>query len=148
MSAETRRAIRAFAMAPLAAPIAWWASVLIAGDSGAKSPLDALDGLVLIVIVAAPWAYGAALFVGVPLFLIIGRWGTLRAWHALLVASVLGSIAFPLNDSLPMNLGSVLTGASLGFAAGASFWFLARPPRDRRPSASEARGRTELEKHR
>ena len=127
MTADRRRTILAFLTAPLAAPLLWWALQLVRGDSGATGVLDALSGLALITLVAMPFAYGATLLLGLPVYLMIQRWSKLRPWHPVLVGAALGAVVFPLTHRLPVTLEMMLIGMALGTAVGATFWWLFRP---------------------
>jgi hypothetical protein len=128
---DAGRAIRAFALAPLAAPLLWWAELLVTRQSGAKGPIDAVGGLLLILTSASPWIYGSAVVVGVPAYWAIQRWSRLRAWHVILIAAGLGGTVFPLTCAGPATREMVLTGASVGAASGGAFWLLWRGgPRD------------------
>jgi hypothetical protein len=127
MTDRQKRSIRAFVAAPLVAPILWWALILIRRQSGATGPLDALGGLELITLVALPYTYGAALLVGLPVYLAIQRWSKLRAWHPFLAGAVLGALVFPQTDRLPITAEKILLGTALGTAVGVTFWWLWRP---------------------
>jgi len=126
MSTEARRAIRAFVLAPLAAPLLWWASILVLGQSGAKGFVNALGGLLLIILTALPWIYGSAIAVGIPSFLAIRRWSRLRAWHPPVIATCIGALVSPFTSAIPTTLRMLLTGGALGAGSGVAFWLLYR----------------------
>jgi hypothetical protein len=129
---DQSRAVLAFLMAPMMAPFLWWALLLARGQSGATGPLEALGGLELIILVAIPFAYGAAFGIGLPVYLIIQRWSKLRAWHTVLFGAAVGAVVFPLTDRLPVDSEEILTGVALGTAVGLTFWWLYRPHRTTR----------------
>jgi hypothetical protein len=124
---DQKRVVLAFLAAPMTAPFLWWALLLVRGESGATEPWDALGGLGLIILVAIPYAYGAAFAIGVPVYLIIQRWSKLRAWHPVVFGAAVGAVVFPLTDRLPVDSEEILTGMALGTAVGITFWWLCRP---------------------
>src|SRR6266496_3758435 len=126
MNADTRTAIRAFAIAPLLVPVLWWIRMLVSGHSGAKGPIDAFGGLVFIVIAAAPWIYGSAVVVCVPSLWAIRRWSQLRPWHPILIGGCLGLIVYPMTYAIPTTVDMLLSGAVMGASAGGLFWLLYR----------------------
>lgn len=140
------RPLRAFLLAPLAAPIACAAALvadmLVRGLAGTASPPSATAVLELIGVVGmvgAPLAYGAALLVGVPVFLVLRRFDAITRWTVWLGAAVIGAvIAVFLQPRLRGELFSVpfpwWVGAALGLVAAEVFWQLLAVPNDSSPA--------------
>ena len=140
------RPLRAFLLAPLAAPVACAAALvadmLVRGLAGTASPPSATAVLELIGVVGmvgAPLAYGAALLIGVPVFLVLGRFHAITRWTVWLGAAVIGAvIAVFLQPRLRGELFSVpfpwWVGAALGLVAAEVFWRLLAVPNDSPPA--------------
>jgi hypothetical protein len=122
---ERKRTVLAFALAPLTAPLLWWA-VFLAYESQNFS--EALGELAFVIVGSVPIIYGAALGVGVPLYLVIEKWSRLRFWHPVLIGSVAGGAAYWLWVGRQGGLFSLLSGAVLGAASGTCFWLIWRCP--------------------
>ena len=77
----------------------------------------------------APFAYGVALFVGVPLYLYLTWRGLRRWWHYALGGAVLGSlpsvIALPPVGGWSLVQLFMMVGAPMGLIAASSFWVIA-----------------------
>ena len=140
------RPLRAFLLAPLAAPVACAAALvadmLVRGLAGTASPPSATAVLELIGVVGmvgAPLAYGAALLIGVPVFLVLGRFHAITRWTVWLGGAVIGAaIAVFLQPRLRGELFSVpfpwWVGAALGLVAAEVFWQLLAVPNDSSPA--------------
>ena len=140
------RPLRAFLLAPLAAPVACAAALvadmLVRGLAGTASPPSATAVLELIGVVGmvgAPLAYGAALLIGVPVFLVLGRFHAITRWTVWLGAAVIGAvIAVFLQPRLRGELFSLpfpwWVGAALGLVAAEVFWRLLAVPNDSSPA--------------
>ena len=136
------RPLRAFLLAPLAAPVACAAALvadmLVRGLAGTASPPSATAVLELIGVVGmvgAPLAYGAALLVGVPVFLVLRRFDAITRWTVWLGGAVIGAaIAVFLQPRLRGELFSLpfpwWVGAALGLVAAEVFWRLLAVPND------------------
>jgi hypothetical protein len=134
------RTIIAFAIAPLVAPL------VLSLYFGLGSP-GSLIGFILIF--GSMFAYGAALLVGIPLYLVLRRMG----WHGPAMLALCGALigvgswmfflfVFPMLTGGPSkdlrevfaNLGVfdfLILPALLGAASGLLFWLIARPDRHR-----------------
>ncbi len=128
------RPLRAFLLAPLATPMAYWADMLIERtfDSGRQGPGlgEALNVLPVVIISAAPAVYPATLALGIPLWLLARRRG-LPVWTAVSVGAIGGVVTAQLiAPSLHGELFSIpmgpWRGASLGAITAAVWWHLLR----------------------
>ena len=139
----TGRPLRAFALAPLAAPIACAAALLadmlvrsLLGNGASPSARSAFDLVVAVGTIGAPLAYGAALIVGAPLYLVLRRFGAVTRWTVWFGAAVIGAvIALFLQPRLRGDLFSVpfpwWVGAALALVSAEVFWRLLALPNDR-----------------
>jgi hypothetical protein len=132
-----RAAIRAFVLAPLTAPLAYFAALVvvstvrsISGAPGsAMSIAGALDLLVGVAAAGAPIAYAAALVGGVPLYGVLastGRLGRPGLWAGgAAIGAATSYLIRPLLRgglfSLPLPL---IAGAALGLIAAEAFYLL------------------------
>lgn len=120
MKTSTKRAIRAFALAPMMPPLLFF---LVDPDHVGHSA----ETLLVVMTVGALYAYPAALVVGVPAYWIINEHSRLRLTNILAVAAAVGaSVFFPAASDPGFKY--LLAGAALGLSAGVAFWLLWRPP--------------------
>jgi hypothetical protein len=118
---EKPHAVRAFLLAPLIGPLVWAAAL---GVTWAKGPVYVLGEIGVVVVSSLPFIYGAAVLIGLPLYLLIRRRSQLAAWHSAIAGAVLGAVTLPLAEPV---VGRAGFGAMLGLAAGVLFWVLWRP---------------------
>ena len=137
--------IRAFALAPLAAPLAYvcvlLASVVIPAFGRAPWPsFAALGGLLLAVGgVGIPTAYAAMLLAGLPSYLLLRRLGAVRRATLWLVGGTIGTVAALL--VAPLVRGDLFSvpfpwwaGTALGLVSAEVFWRLLSSPATLRPA--------------
>jgi hypothetical protein len=134
------RPLRAFLLAPLAAPIACAAALLVdtivrgmVGNESPPSVGSALELVMVVGMVGAPLAYGAALLIGAPLYVVLRRSGFLTRWTVWLGAAVIGAIvAQLLQPHLRGDLFAVpfpwWVGAALALVSAEVFWRLLAAP--------------------
>jgi len=132
------RLVRAFAFAPLAAPVTCiallFADALTRATFGSESFPSAQSAAELVAAVGAtgiPVAYAAALIGGGPAYLLLRRLGIVTRWTLWLTGGVIGAIvAVLLAPSLHGALFSLpfpwWAGAVLGLASAETFWRLLR----------------------
>jgi len=125
VSVEERNPRLAFALAPLTAPLIWWV-VFAARD--VHGIADALGGLLLVIIASLPFTYGAALLLGLPLYVAIVRRSHLRMWHPITAGIVFGAMVFWLCTSMQGGLEAFAFGSILGGTSGTVFWLIWRCP--------------------
>jgi hypothetical protein len=111
MDGKTIRAIVAFVVAPLTPLVLLWA----------VAPPRRLSDLPFVPLAALLWTYPWALGVGIPVYVIIARHGTLRIWHVLGIA---GGVGFLAMGSYSWKLVGALLGAAIGLSAGITFWLI------------------------
>src|SRR5262245_25842118 len=103
-----RRTLAAFALAPLAPVLIDWA----------LAPSPDLDSLIATILVGAfAVTYPLTIGVGLPAYVLITKFGTLRCWHVLAISMATGTLACVL-----FRLGPPLPSAALGGTAGLTFW--------------------------
>ena len=109
MEDQAKRAIAAFALAPLVPPLVYWA----------LGPSHDADSLVAAVLVGGFMVtYPVTIGVGLPAYVLITKHGTLRLWHVLAISAATGSVAALLHRWAPPS------GAALGASAGLTFWLI------------------------
>jgi hypothetical protein len=119
---SNQRAIRAFAIAPLVPSVLLWVFGTL-GNPSWETLLPFVFGFSL-------FTYPITLIVGVPAYLLITHYGTLRFWHVLSIAGIAGGVV------MALLLGKaeeaiVPFGACVGLAVGIAFWVLWVPPSPR-----------------
>lgn len=120
MKGSTKRAIRAFVIAPLVPPLVLFPFIF-------PKPWAYLEALPSFMIFGAAIAYLTALVVGVPIYWLLSQISQVRAVHIFAASGVAGAIAYPL-AGWTSGVGAVLFGAGLGLSAGLAFWLLWREP--------------------
>lgn len=134
------RPLRAFLIAPLAAPIACAAALLADriirsafGTDSTPSVGAALELVTVVGMVGAPVAYGAAFLVGAPMYLALRRFGLLSRWTVWLGAAVIGAVVAQLLQ--PRLRGELFTvpfpwwvGVALALVSAEVFWRLLAVP--------------------
>jgi hypothetical protein len=123
MTSEQPHPLRAFVLAPLIVPILWASALGLTWSAG---PGLVLAEVGVVVLASLPFIYGAALLIGLPVYLVIRRQGQLSAWHSMVAGAVLGAVVLPMAEPI-VGRHTVGIGAILGFAAGSLFWVLWRP---------------------
>ena len=125
---------RALAVAPLAAPLLYWAGALafaLADPNRRHAALqDPLGGLGYILIGGAPIAYAATLVASVPAIWLVRRGGRWTLAALLVLGGLIGLVAaLVLRPHLRGELFSIilppLAGAALGALSAGVFWWLA-----------------------
>ena len=122
-----RPVLRAFLLAPLAAPLGYWLGLLLWGVVEAGADRNAMPGgiggalrlLGYVLAVGAPIAYGTTLVGGVPVYLALRRLGRLGRLPLWIGGATLGAVvALLLAPSLRSELFSIpfpwWTGVALG----------------------------------
>lgn len=124
-----RRLLVAFLLAPLAAPVAFFITVIVVQlfGPGGMSASSVRDLAVAVFAVGTPLAYGAALVAGVPTYLMLRALGMVRRWTIWLGAAVIGAaVALALSPYLLGDLFSIRfpwwLGALIGLASAEVFW--------------------------
>jgi hypothetical protein len=132
---------RAFLLAPLVAPISYWAGALVlalADPNRRRMALRApFAGLEYLLALGTPVAYAVTLVAAVPAIWLIRHAGNWALGALLTLGGVVGLVAaVVLGPSLRGELFSIilppLAGAGLGALSAGVFWWLA-PHRDRTP---------------
>lgn len=130
--------LRAFLIAPLAAPILYWAGTLalaLADPNRRRVALQApLAGLGYILAFGAPIAYAATLVASVPAIWLVRHTGRRSLGALVVLGGIVGLIAtVVLGPYLRADLFSVilspLGGAGLGALSAGVFWWLAPRPK-------------------
>jgi len=126
---------RAFLLAPLAAPIAYWIDLLVeAAADPARRPFlthGGVDALAISILIGGPIAYAATAIVGIPLWLGRRERG-LPIGAAVAAGALAGAVtALLLAPSLRSELFSIPLGAwrggALGLITSAIWWYLLQP---------------------
>ncbi len=122
MRDKTKRVLRAFALAPLAPGFL----IGIVGGilDGDYRPISFFGSLVF----CACFTYPLTLLVGVPAYLLINRYATLRCGHVLALAGLTGAA---MAVWLSADATALLLYVALGLTAGLAFWLLWRPAASR-----------------
>jgi len=128
-------AIRAFLVAPLAAPALYWIIAFISAVADPNRRGQALGspfaGIAFIFVFGGLISYAVMLVAGVPTYLLLRRAGILRLASVLVAGVCIGiASAFALAPYLRGELFSIplspFHGAALGAAVAAVFWTLVR----------------------
>ena len=130
-----RRALLAFLVAPMAAPVAYVLATLAVQVLGSGSPpttRSALDLVIGVFVLGAPTAYAAAVVAGVPTYLALRKLGRVNRWALWAGGAAIGAIgALTLTPWLRGGLFSIdfpwWTGALLGLVSAEVFWRVLRP---------------------
>lgn len=129
--------IRAFLVAPLAAPALYWIIAFISAVADPNRRGQALGspfaGIAFVFVVGGLIAYAVMLVAGIPTYLVLRRTGILGLWSLLVAGVGIGvASAFALAPYLRGELFSIplspLHGAALGAAVAVVFWALTRTP--------------------
>ena len=120
MNDKTKRALRAFALAPLAPGLL--IGILGGILDGDYRPLSFFGSLVG----CGYFTYPLTLLVGVPAYLLINRYATLRCAHVLALSGLTGAA---MAAWLAADATTLLLCVALGLSAGIAFWLLWRGPR-------------------
>ena len=107
----TKRALRAFALAPMAPGLLIW---ILGGDVTPTALLGCLVGCGYL-------TYPITLVVGVPAYLLINRYTTLRCAHVLAISGMTGGAVSVL---LSADARTLLVCVALGLSAGLAFCLL------------------------
>lgn len=135
----TPRLSRALLVAPLTAPLLYWAGALavaLADPGRRQSALqDPFGGLGYILLVGAPIAYAAALVASVPAIWLVRRRSRWALGLLLMLGGLVGLVtALVLRPHLRGELFSIilppLAGLVLGALSAGVFWWLAARPAD------------------
>ena len=119
MNDKTKRVLRAFALAPLAPGLLIGIlGGIIDGDYG---PISFFGCLVC----CGYFTYPLTLLVGVPAYLLINRYATLRCGHVLALSGLTGAA---MAVWLWADAAALLLCVALGLSAGLAFWLLWRRP--------------------
>ena len=123
-------------LAPLVAPAVFLALALIEDHIYGMPPGSSTYGEVLVaLLVVMPPTYIAALLVGVPAYLLLTRYTTLRLWHTLAFAALVAVAFFPASGA---PLRRLLFLGSPSMACALTLWWFVRGagPREKRHLAS------------
>jgi hypothetical protein len=119
MKDKTKRALRAFALAPLAPGLL--IGILGGILDGDYRPISFFGCLVG----CGCFTYPLTLLVGLPAYLLINRYATLRCAHVLAISGLTGAATAV---SLSADATALLFSVALGLSAGLAFWLLWRRP--------------------
>jgi hypothetical protein len=134
----------ALALAPLAAPLAIWAGLLIRalilptrGNDPTVNPVAIVVLAIALIAYGAPLAYAATLGIVWPVFRLLESLKRADWWWLAATGAVAGGVLFPLYLKLldPRAFFSLFPGAGAvgGGASAVAFWYIAaRPARSRR----------------
>ena len=125
MKDKTKRVLRAFALAPLAPGLL--TGILGGILDGDYRPISFFGCLVG----CGVFTYPLTLLVGVPAYLLINRYATLRCGHVLAISGLTGA-AMAVWLSADVTLRDCFSVSRLGLSAGLAFWLLWRPAASRR----------------
>ena len=129
MTTPRGRVILGFLLAPLVAPAVFLSLALLEDHLYGMPPGSSVYGEVLVALfVVMPPTYLAALVVGVPAYLLLTRFTTLRLWHALAIAAVVAVVFFPATGA-PMR--RLLFLGSPALACALTLWLFLRETRPR-----------------
>ena len=129
MTTSRGRVILGFVLAPLVAPAVFLALALIEDHIYGMPPGSSTYGEVLVaLLVVMPPTYLAALVVGVPAYLLLTRYTTLRLWHTLAVAALVAVAFFPASGA---PLRRLLFLGVPSFACALVLWWFVRETRPR-----------------
>jgi hypothetical protein len=133
-----RRTLRAFLIAPLAAPAAYATGLIIIeltrgmfGNGGSVSFKSLFLLVAMVAAIGSPIAYGAALAVGIPAFVLLRRANVLSRASLLAVGAATGiAVALIVAPQLRGELFSIpfpwWAGALVGVASAEAFWRMMR----------------------
>jgi len=136
MSYDSRRVRRAFAIAPLAGPLAVYAGVVIrsvithaAAGNAAPNSLEAeLFFLWLFVLFGAPASYAGAIIVLWPATTLLRRLNAAKWWALTAVGALIGAVLLAVYKTILLPRGSIDLfpgdGLVAGGAVGFSLWLL------------------------
>jgi hypothetical protein len=132
-SLGSRRLLVAFAVAPLAAPVAYVIGTLafeLLARSSALSGRSVLDLFIGVFTLGAPTAYAAALVLGVPTYFLLRRAGLLSRWTIWIAGAAIGAAgALVLEPYLRGGFLSIRfpwwVAALLGIVSAEVFWRIA-----------------------
>jgi hypothetical protein len=133
---RTRTALRAFALAPLAAPLAWWIDVIIEGLWQGRSVLPGLlPSLAMSVAMGFPIACAAIIAVGLPGLLLARRLQVVSMIGTIVTGVVAGAATgWMLTPWFTAELFSIpmgpVRGAACGAAVASAWWYFARETSD------------------
>jgi hypothetical protein len=130
------RTLRAFLLAPLAAPVAYAVTLLLGtlvGRGATPSMRSAFDIVLAVFAAGVPLAYAAALVAGGPVYLLLRRLGLVRRWTLWPAGAAIGTtVALLIAPSLRGDLFSIRfpwwAGALLGVVSAEAFLRLLAPP--------------------
>ena len=123
-----------FAVAPLAASVVWYLSLIVREPTLAlgETGTEFFGGLRAALVLTAPFTYVATLLVGGPAYYLLSRFGTLRAWHVYLLGGLTGML---LGSTMGQQLRLIdgLSGLCMGLAAATTFRLIVSgsPPNQR-----------------
>ena len=138
MNNGEKNTLRAFLVAPLAAPAAYALGVLVVmfaraafGSTGSNSTRGAADLVKGVAMVGVPIAYCAILLGGVPLYALLRHRGAVTRWNLWAGAATIGTVvALLLAPALKGDLFSIpfpwWVGTALGIVSAEAFWRLLR----------------------
>ena len=115
MKDKTKRVLRAFALAPLAPGLL--TGILGGILDGDYRPISFFGCLVG----CGVFTYPLTLLVGVPAYLLINRYATLRCGHVLAISGLTGAA---MAVWLSADVKTLLLCVALGLSAGLAFWLL------------------------
>lgn len=136
MTTSRGRVILGFVLAPLVAPVVFLSLALLEDHLYGMPPGSSVYGEILVALfVVMPPTYLAALVVGVPAYLLLTRYATLRLWHVLALAALVAVVFFPASGAPLRRL--LFLGAPTMACALTLWWFLRDvAPREKRELAS------------
>jgi hypothetical protein len=129
------RVILGFLLAPLVAPAVFLSLALVEDNIYGMPPGSSVYGEVLVALfVVMPPTYLAALVIGLPAYLVLTRYTTLRLWHTLAFAALVAVVFFPATGA---PLRRLLFLGSPTMACALTLWLFLREtgPREKREMA-------------
>lgn len=124
MSADHRRILLGFLLAPLAAPLVFDALTYVENVTQGDAPSMGILGAVFLVVFMAPWAYLATFCIGLPAWMLLRRCRALGLWELVALGATVAAVFVP-SDSGSL-IRAFLLFLPAGGASGLVLWFFVR----------------------